>query len=92
MQPAARAVFCTHNHLTLTAPRPVQTKQQHPPPPNTRKPKLDAGKLVCAGAAGDPVEGAVFLFKGADRDAIEAFVAADPYVKAGLVTAWCVIN
>lgn len=50
--------------------------------------QLEAGKLVCAGAVADPPEGALFVFKGASRDAIEAFVAADPYVKAGLVTAW----
>ena len=49
-----------------------------------------AAAVAAGNAAGDPVEGAVFLFKGADRAAIEAFVAADPYVKAGLVTAWCV--
>eukprot|EP00882_Tetradesmus_deserticola_P010557 GHRQ01011152.1.p1 GENE.GHRQ01011152.1~~GHRQ01011152.1.p1 ORF type:complete len:140 (+),score=44.32 GHRQ01011152.1:116-535(+) len=47
--------------------------------------QLKAGQLVMAGAAGDPVEGAVFIFKNTSRDAIEAFVQADPYVQNGLV-------
>jgi uncharacterized protein YciI len=42
--------------------------------------------LCCAaGAAGDPVEGAVFIFKNTTKDDIEAFVQADPYVQNGLV-------
>lgn len=47
--------------------------------------KLDAGKLVMAGAAGDPVEGAVFIWKNATKDEIEEFVRTDPYVVNGLV-------
>ncbi|WIA13937.1 hypothetical protein OEZ85_002507 [Tetradesmus obliquus] len=47
--------------------------------------KLEAGQLVMAGAAGDPVEGAVFIFKNITKDDIEAFVKADPYVQNGLV-------
>jgi uncharacterized protein YciI len=41
--------------------------------------------LLAAGAAGDPVEGAVFIFKNISKDDIEAFVKADPYVQNGLV-------
>jgi uncharacterized protein YciI len=44
-----------------------------------------AGVLQTAGAAGDPVEGAVFIFKNTTKDDIEAFVKADPYVQNGLV-------
>ena len=44
------------------------------------------GKIVMAGATGDPVAGAVFVWT--DRDAIDAFVEQDPYVQAGLVTGW----
>lgn len=47
--------------------------------------KLDAGKLVMAGAAGDPVEGAVFIFKDITKEEIEEFVKSDPYVLNGLV-------
>lgn len=48
--------------------------------------QLEQGKLVMAGAAGDPVTGAVFVFKNSTKAEIEAFVAADPYVQNGLVT------
>jgi uncharacterized protein YciI len=48
----------------------------------------DAGRLVMAGALGAPPSGGALVFKGIDRPEIEAFVAADPYVEAGLVTAW----
>jgi uncharacterized protein YciI len=48
----------------------------------------DAGHLLMAGALGDPVPtGAALVFSGVDRAHVEAFVAGDPYVGAGLVTA-----
>jgi uncharacterized protein len=47
-----------------------------------------AGRIVSAGALGDPPRGGAIVFRGADRDAIEEFVRRDPYVQAGLVTAW----
>lgn len=46
------------------------------------------GELVLAGALADPVDGAVFLFRGAGPAAAEAFAKADPYVVNGLVTRW----
>lgn len=46
------------------------------------------GELVLAGALTDPVDGAVLVFRGEDAGPVEAFVAADPYVQAGLVTSW----
>ena len=49
----------------------------------------DAGRIVMAGAVGDPPNGAVIVF--ADRVGladIEAFALRDPYVEAGLVTDW----
>jgi uncharacterized protein YciI len=45
----------------------------------------DEGRLVIAGALGDPPHGALFGFD-CDVAAVEEFVAADPYVEAGLVT------
>ena len=42
-------------------------------------------KLVMAGALADPVDGALFIFKGVSKDDIEAFVKKDPYVIHGLV-------
>jgi uncharacterized protein YciI len=48
----------------------------------------DAGKIVIAGALGDPPTGGAIGFKGVDRDEIEAFVEADPYHEAGLIVGW----
>jgi uncharacterized protein YciI len=47
-----------------------------------------AGRIVMAGAVGDPPHGAAIVFEGVDRDAVEAFARTDPYVEAGLVTGW----
>src|SRR5947209_5694320 len=44
-----------------------------------------AGRVIMAGALGDPPHGAAIVFGDAAVDEIEAFVAADPYVRAGLV-------
>jgi len=46
----------------------------------------EAGTLLLGGAVGDPVESALLLFT--DADAARAFAEADPYVGAGIVTAW----
>ena len=46
------------------------------------------GELVLGGALADPVDGAVLLFKCDSIAPIEAFIAADPYVRNGLVTRW----
>lgn len=50
--------------------------------------ELAAGRAVMAGALGDPPHGAVIVFGDVEPDAIEAFARSDPYVVAGLVTAW----
>ena len=48
----------------------------------------DAGRVVMAGALGDPPHGAVIVFGDVECEAIEAFARLDPYVEAGLVTEW----
>lgn len=48
----------------------------------------ETGRLVMAGPLGDPPNGGAFVFRGVERDQVQAFVDADPYVQAGLVTAW----
>lgn len=45
------------------------------------------GRMVMAGAVGDPPHGAVFVFDVEDPAQIEDFVASDPYRRAGLVPA-----
>ncbi|GMH43388.1 hypothetical protein BSKO_11310 [Bryopsis sp. KO-2023] len=54
------------------------------------KEKLENGKLVMGGACGDPVDGALFIFKASTKQEIEEYVAADPYVQNGLVTKWSI--
>ncbi len=46
----------------------------------------EAGRLVMAGALGDPPQGAAFAFSVAEAEEIVAFCAEDPYVVHGLVT------
>ena len=46
------------------------------------------GTLAMAGALVDPLDGAVFVFRADDPAVVDGFVAADPYVRNGLVTAW----
>jgi uncharacterized protein len=48
----------------------------------------ERGRIVMAGALGDPPSGAAFVFKGVEPEAIEEFVHGDPYVEVGLVTSW----
>ena len=45
-----------------------------------------SGRLLIAGALGDPPQGALFAFDVEDPAAVEEFAAGDPYVEAGLVT------
>ena len=46
------------------------------------------GELLLGGALANPVDGAVLLFRCDSTAPIEAFIAADPYVKNGLVKSW----
>lgn len=47
-----------------------------------------AGRVVMAGALGDPPRGGAIVFRDTPQAEIEAFVAADPYMQAGLITSW----
>ncbi len=47
-----------------------------------------AGNLVMAGALGDPPIGGALVFKGVGPEQVDAFAHDDPYMKAGLITAW----
>ncbi len=49
------------------------------------------GRIVASGALGDPVTGAAIVFTNESEDQIGAFVEADPYSLAGLVTSWRVV-
>jgi uncharacterized protein len=52
------------------------------------RPFIERGELVLGGALADPVDGAVLLFRGETPEVAQAFAAADPYVRQGLVTGW----
>ena len=49
---------------------------------------FDRGELILAGALGDPVDGALLVFRGDDPSVAEQFAKNDPYVVNGLVTHW----
>lgn len=46
----------------------------------------DAGRVIMAGALGDPPRGAAIVFTDVEPEEIERFAEGDPYVRAGLVT------
>jgi uncharacterized protein len=48
----------------------------------------DDGRVVIAGAIGDPPHGGVLALRVDDAAAVQGFVDDDPYSKAGLVKSW----
>lgn len=48
----------------------------------------ERGELLLGGAFADPIDGSVLLFRAEARETPEAFAAADPYVREGVVQAW----
>ena len=51
---------------------------------------FDAGEMVLAGALTEPVDRAVFVFRGPTPDAAKRFAENDPYVLNGLVSSWSI--
>lgn len=49
----------------------------------------ERGELLLAGALPDPYDRALLVWT-APREVVERFVAEDPYVNQGLVTAWTI--
>jgi uncharacterized protein len=47
----------------------------------------EEGRILMGGPLGDPPTGAAIIFKVDDPAEVEQFVASDPYVSAGIVTA-----
>jgi uncharacterized protein len=54
------------------------------------KESQERGELILAGAVGDPVDGALLVFRVEDSAIAEDFARNDPYVINGLVTNWTV--
>ena len=48
----------------------------------------DRGELILGGAFADPADGALIVFRVADKSVVEDFVRADPYIINGLVKKW----
>jgi uncharacterized protein len=46
------------------------------------------GEIVMAGAAGDPPDQALLVFRTSDATVVEHFAKNDPYVTNGLVKKW----
>jgi len=46
------------------------------------------GRVVMAGAVGDPPKFGMLVFRVDDPGEVERFAQADPYVEAGVVTGW----
>ena len=49
---------------------------------------VEHGELLLGGALAEPPDAAILLFQGDSPDVVERFVAADPYVRGGLVRSW----
>ena len=50
---------------------------------------IDKSDMIIGGVLADPVDGALFLFRGEDGgEKAKAFAEGDPYVVNGLVTEW----
>ena len=49
----------------------------------------ERGELLLAGALPDPYDRALLIWT-AERDVVERFAEADPYVRHGLVTGWTI--
>lgn len=46
------------------------------------------GEVLLGGALAEPLDGAVLVFVADGPATVERFAKEDPYVRAGLVTAW----
>jgi hypothetical protein len=48
----------------------------------------EAGRIVMAGALGDPPSGGALVFRNVAPEQVEQFATGDPYMTAGLITSW----
>ncbi len=50
----------------------------------------ERGELLLGGALGNPLDGALLLFRGDSPEVAESFARTDPYVTSGAVKRWYV--
>jgi uncharacterized protein len=48
----------------------------------------EAGRIVMAGAIGDPISGGAMAWTDASAEEIDAYVQGDPYLEAGLIRSY----
>ena len=53
--------------------------------------EADAGRVLLAGGAGDPVSEGIIVWDVEDPSVIDAYAQADPYMTAGLITSYDVV-
>ena len=53
--------------------------------------EADAGKVLLAGGAGDPVSEGIIVWDVEDPSVIHAYAQEDPYMTAGLITSYDVV-
>ncbi|MCR6713241.1 MAG: YciI family protein [Demequina sp.] len=53
--------------------------------------EADAGRVLIAGGAGDPVSEGIIAWSVDDPQLIHEFVKGDPYMTAGLITSYDVV-
>jgi uncharacterized protein YciI len=53
--------------------------------------EADAGRVLIAGGAGDPISEGIIAWNVDDPQVIHDFAAADPYMTAGLITSYDVV-
>lgn len=83
---SARPIATRAVDRTNTSSLPPQRDPHRPAHLANIKKALSEKKLVIAGALADPIDGAMFVFKGASKAEVEAFVEADAYKSAGLIS------
>jgi uncharacterized protein YciI len=53
--------------------------------------EADAGRVLLAGGAGDPISEGIIVWDVEDPSVIDAYARADPYMTAGLITSYDVV-
>ncbi|MGZ3182028.1 MAG: YciI-like protein [Telluria sp.] len=48
------------------------------------------GEFLLGGVLAEPIDSALLVFRADSPQVVEDFVAADPYVRNGLVTSWTI--
>jgi uncharacterized protein YciI len=82
--------MATGRHLALSYEYVGDILERRAPHREAHLARIDEGvrdgRIVMAGATGDPPSGALIVFADVGEEAVRAWADDDPYVTAGLVT------